>query len=138
MPCDILCNRIGSLNQVYTQMAGQRPLGCCILMIGVDDEHGAMLYKVDPAGLSVPFRGISVGAKYVEASALLERKIKKKMPATREETLEVALAVLIQTVGADLKATDIEVAEVSFQDPNFRILPDDEVEEFLNRISDKS
>ncbi|KAF1745405.1 hypothetical protein MXB_4578 [Myxobolus squamalis] len=29
MPCDLLSNRIGSLNQVHTQVAGQRPLACC-------------------------------------------------------------------------------------------------------------
>ncbi|KAF1745406.1 hypothetical protein MXB_4579 [Myxobolus squamalis] len=89
-------------------------------MIGVDEEHGTMLYKVDPAGLSVPFRAIAVGSKYSEANALLERKIKKKMPTTREETLELALTVLTQSVGSDLRASDIEVAEVSFQDTNFK------------------
>ncbi|KII70160.1 Proteasome subunit alpha type-6 [Thelohanellus kitauei] len=120
MPCDILSNRIGSLNQVHTQVAGQRPLGCCIIMIGIDDECGAMLYKVDPSGLSVPFRAISVGAKQSEANALLERKLKKHPPLTKKEVVELALTVLLQAIGADLRSTDLEVAEVSFQDPLFK------------------
>jgi 20S proteasome subunit alpha 1 len=41
---------------VYTQQAYMRPLGVASILIGIDDEDGPRLYKVDPAGFYVGYK----------------------------------------------------------------------------------
>ena len=51
-PVHVLAKRIADLNQVYTQEAGSRALACVMLLIGVDDEKGRNVSKVDQRALS--------------------------------------------------------------------------------------
>lgn len=41
---------------MYTQQAYMRPLGVASILIGIDDEDGPRLYKVDPAGFYVGYK----------------------------------------------------------------------------------
>ena len=77
MPPDMISKRLADIGQSYTQIAHMRPLGCCLIMIGWDEEKGAQLYRVDPAGFFCGFRACSAGTKQTESNNYLEKKIKK-------------------------------------------------------------
>ncbi|VDP15280.1 unnamed protein product [Soboliphyme baturini] len=86
---DLLARRLSDINQVYTQNAEMRPLGCSMVLIAYDDEKGPLIYKTDPAGFFCSFRGIGVGPKQHQANSFLEKKIRKKQDFDEQETIQV-------------------------------------------------
>lgn len=57
-------------------------------MVGLDEELGPQLYKCDPAGYYCGFKATAAGVKQTEATSFLEKKIKKKLDWTYEQTVE--------------------------------------------------
>ncbi len=136
MPLDLLAKRVGDRNQLDTQYAGKRVLATFMTLLGVDDEKGPLLYKVDPAGLVMGYHGVSSGVKEQEVTNNLEKKVKgehfdrsspDKVATETIETLQTVLA-------ADFKAADVEVVVATAD--GVRVLPDDEVERILTAIAE--
>jgi len=136
IPIDVLCRRIADINQVYTQNAEMRPLGCSMIMISFDDEKGACIYKTDPAGYYCGFRACSVGVKQTEANTYLEKKLKKSV-ASGEEAIQLAITCLSTVLAVDFKPDGIEIGIVTKDNPTFRALTEKEVEEHLTKIAEK-
>lgn len=74
IPVSYLANRMADINQVYTQQAKMRPFGVSMMFIGIDEEFGPQLYKVDPAGTFAGWRAACSGPKEVETNTYLEKK----------------------------------------------------------------
>jgi len=137
IPIHVLCRRIADICQVYTQNAEMRPLGCSMIMIGIDDEMGPSVYKTDPAGYYCGYKACSVGAKQTEALSFLEKKYKKTDKYTTEETIQLAIQCLCTVLSSDLKPSEMEIGVVSTAQPEFRILNEQEVEQHLTALSEK-
>ena len=54
-----------------------RPLGIALILIGIDDDLGPQVFKLDPAGYYVGFHATSAGQKQQESMNHLEKKWKK-------------------------------------------------------------
>jgi len=73
-PVSQLAKRVADIAQVYTQSASMRPLAATVILVGVDDEKGPVIYKVDPAGHFLPFFATAAGTKEQEVSPTSEER----------------------------------------------------------------
>jgi 20S proteasome subunit alpha 1 len=117
-----------------------RPLGVAITLISVDDEHGPMLYKCDPAGYYVGFKATATGPKQQEAMNYLEKKLRNKEHAAGDwkEVVEMGVVALSQVLAVDFRKNDLEIGVVGIDgSTGFRKLTVDEIEERLVAIAEQ-
>ena len=50
-------------------------LAVLTILVGVDEERGPQIFKIDPAGHYFPYKATSAGAKEQEAMNYLEKKV---------------------------------------------------------------
>ncbi|KAJ8479236.1 hypothetical protein OPV22_022963 [Ensete ventricosum] len=137
MPVDVLAKWIADKSQIYTQHAYMRPLGIVAMVLGIDEEKGPQLFKCDPAGHFFGHKATSAGLKEQEAINFLEKKMKNDPSFSYEETVQTAISALQSVLQEDFKATEIEVGIVRKDDPAFRVLSTEEIEEHLTAISER-
>ena len=140
IPVDYLSCKLADWFQVYTQHAYMRPMAAMCMFVGIDEERGPSLFKNDPAGYFVGYKATSAGAKEQEAINFLEKKVKGKDAGnafSTEECVRTAVACLQTVLGEDLKARELEVGLVTVDDPNFRLLSTEAIEDHLTAISER-
>lgn len=137
MPVDVLAKWIADKSQIYTQHAYMRPLGVAAMILGIDEEKGPQLFKCDPAGHFFGHKATSCGLKEQEAINFLEKKMKNDAAFSYEETVQTAISALQSVLQEDFKATEIEVGVVRKDQPIFKVLSTEEIDEHLTAISER-
>ncbi|EGD78648.1 proteasome subunit alpha type-6 [Salpingoeca rosetta] len=137
MPIDQVAKRVADLSQINTQEAGLRPLGSTMILIGVDDELGPQVYKCDPAGFYAGYKAVAAGTKMIEAHNLLEKRIKKNPTLDYDGTVQEAISALSTLMSMDFKASEIEVAIVTKENPKFTTLSEEEIDRHLTAIAER-
>lgn len=138
---DFLARILADQAQVYTQHAYMRPLGVMPIIIGVDEEKGCQLFKVDPAGYYVGYKATSGGVKEQEATNWLEKRHKSieggLESLARDDAIQTAILGLQNVLGEDLKPTDIEVGVASLDQGTFKVLTEADIEEHLVALAER-
>jgi len=137
MPISELARKMADINQYYTQNAELRSLGTVMLMISHDEEDGAKIYSIDPAGHFRSIRGFGIGVKQQQVNSFLEKKLKKRSDLAMDETIQLALESLQQALGADLKSGEVEVIVADRQAPKGTKLSNEQIEAQLNAIAER-
>ena len=138
IPTHVLAQKMADICQVYTQEASNRALCCTMLIIGVDDERGAQTFKIDPSGHILPYKAVASGKSEAEAMNYLEKRHDKIQEGLNEEsTIELAISTMMYVLATDFKGSEIEVG-VAAEGKSFRMLTQDDIEDRLNAISERS
>jgi 20S proteasome subunit alpha 1 len=140
MPVHVLAKRMADLSQVSTQKASYRAMAVSTILIGVDDEKGPQVFKLDAAGHYLPYKAVATGKLEAEAMNFLEKRAAEFPNLDKHNTVEMAISAMQYILSTDFKATEIEVGVISMEDGNqkFHVLTSDEVEERLTAITDKT
>mmetsp|Transcript_4762 Transcript_4762/g.13727 ORF Transcript_4762/g.13727 Transcript_4762/m.13727 type:complete len:246 (-) Transcript_4762:1469-2206(-) len=136
MPVGILARRMADLAQVNTQAASMRPLACIGLFVGVDDDKGPQVFKVDCAGHYLPFFAAASGPKEQEAMNYLEKRATEMKEYESDQVIRTAITCLGHVLGSDFKGSEIEVGSVEGKNGKFHVLTEEQVEGHLNAIAD--
>jgi 20S proteasome subunit alpha 1 len=135
-PVSVLAKRMADLAQVNTQTASMRPLAVIAILVGVDDEKGPTVYKVDCAGHYLPFFAAAAGPKEQEAMNFLEKRAGDMKGMNTDQVVRTAITCLGHVLGSDFRGSEIEVAQVVGKKGAFKVLTEDEIEAHLNAIAD--
>lgn len=108
-----------------------------MLLIGYDDEKGAQVFKVDPAGHYLPYKACSMGKYEPEAMNFLEKRVGDLSGLDENETIEMAIMSMQHVLSTDFKSSEIEVGVIA-DGKKFRLLNEADIEARLNSISEKS
>jgi 20S proteasome subunit alpha 1 len=98
VPVDALAMRLADVAQLYTQKAFMRPYAVETMFIGIDEEKGPQLYKIDPAGHYYGYKACASGVKEQDALNYLEKYLKTNpnmaQTMSEKETIQLAISAL--------------------------------------------
>lgn len=137
VPVKQLAQRLGDIHQGWTQNTGMRLRAVVSFLIGIDEEKGPQLFKVDPAGLVQGYKAAITGPKEQEGTNYLEKQFKKKEEYSKDEAIQQTIACLQQITSNDFKASDVEIGILTNDNTEFRKLTSSEIEEHLNILADR-
>ncbi|KAJ5072930.1 proteasome subunit alpha type-6 [Anaeramoeba ignava] len=137
IPVSHLARKMADFFQLFTQHAFMRPLGLAITLIGIDEEVGPQLYKIEPSGYFLGYKATCVGQKEQEGTNFLEKKIKKETKLNKDETIQLAISSLQSVLGVDFRPSDIEVGIVEKDSPKFTLLSEELIDSHLTAISER-
>ena len=126
---------------MVSQRAGIRPPCCAVTLVGIDEEFGPQCFRIDPSGQCIGFKAVSTGAKEQEAMSQLEKQLKKLGEGNdwdSRQTVEVAIQVLSAVVSSEFKSNEVEVGYLNTTSGAFRKLTENEIDNILTDLADKS
>jgi proteasome alpha subunit len=141
-PVDIetVAKRIADLNQQYTQYAGVRPFGVSLIISGVDENRGPVVFLTDPTGAYLGFDAIAIGAGSDQVNEYLEKNYNPGISLEQGITLAIECIYLVSEDKTSV--FHIKTAVVDAKTKNMRRLTEDEISKYAasakTRGSDKA
>ena len=126
-PVDIetVAKRIADLNQQYTQYAGVRPFGVSLIISGVDENRGPVVFLTDPTGAYLGFDAIAIGAGSDQVNEYLEKNYDTGLSLEQGVTLAIECIYLVSEDKTGV--FHIKTAVVETDTKTMRRLTDDEI-----------
>jgi proteasome alpha subunit len=96
-PVDVesIAKRIADMNQQYTQYAGVRPFGVSLIIAGVDENNGPVVYLTDPTGTYSGFHAIAIGQGSDQVNDYLEKNYRDDLSLEEAVTLAIECIYLV-------------------------------------------
>jgi 20S proteasome subunit alpha 1 len=137
IPVHVMAKIASERNQLATQFVGLRSMRCVFTFVGIDEEKGPQVYKVDPSGFSMGYKAIAAGTKDQDAINYLEKQYKKKTEGwNNDEAVQTAISCLQNVISTEFKSNELEIGIATTDHQFFRKLTEEEIEAHLNAIAD--
>ncbi len=130
-PIDVesLTKEITDHIQQYTQVGGARPFGVALIIGGINKHGEPRLFETDPSGTPYEWKALAVGADRGDTREYLEEHYHEDID------LDGAIGLALRSLGSvnegGLRPEGVGLATVDVETEQFRMLPDEEVEEYL-------
>jgi 20S proteasome subunit alpha 1 len=132
---EYLTKKISEKNQTRTQYAFTRPLGIKTILLGIDNELGPKLYKIDPSGYSNSHLICAIGEKENEINNYILKKSKFYISTKISHFITVTNTVLLlqKVLKYDIKATDLKII-ICRSNQKIKILDENEIDKYLSYL----
>jgi proteasome alpha subunit len=137
-PVDVesVAKRVADMNQQYTQYAGVRPFGVSLIIAGVDENNGPVVFSVDPTGTYSGFHAIAIGQGGDQVNDYLEKNYAADLSLDDALTLAIECIYL---VSEDKSGTShIKVAVVDTETKKMRRLTEQEIGKYASDAKTRS
>jgi proteasome alpha subunit len=126
-PVDIeaIAKRIADMNQQYTQYAGVRPFGVSLIIAGVDEGDGPVVFLADPTGTYSGFHAIGIGQGSDQVNDYLEKNYAPDLSLDAAVTLAIECIYLVSE--DKIGTAHIKVALVETSTRKWRRLSEQEI-----------
>eukprot|EP01135_Chromosphaera_perkinsii_P006201 Nk52_evm1s446 gene=Nk52_evmTU1s446 len=108
-----------------------RPFGVALLIAGVDDLEGPVLYHTDPSGTFVRFSAKAIGSGSEGAQTALQDAFHSALTLAEAQTL--ALSVLKQVMEEKVNSTNVEMALVTKQE-GYKMVQKEQLEAIIESL----
>jgi proteasome alpha subunit len=126
-PVDVesIAKRIADMNQQYTQYAGVRPFGVSLIIAGVDENNGPVVFLTDPTGAYSGFDAIAIGQGGDQVNDYLEKNYAEDISLDTAVTLAIECIYLVSEDKAG--TAHIKVAVIDADTKKMRRLTEQEI-----------
>ncbi len=126
-PVDIeaIAKKIADMNQQYTQYAGVRPFGVSLIIAGVDENSGPVVFLADPTGTYSGFHAIAIGQGSDQVNDYLEKNYDSALSLDSAITLAVECIYLVSEDKAG--TAHIKVAVVDAESKRWKRLTEPDI-----------
>lgn len=126
-PVDVesIAKRIADMNQQYTQYAGVRPFGVSLIIAGVDENNGPVVFLTDPTGAYSGFDAIAIGQGGDQVNDYLEKNYAEDISLDAAVTLAIECIYLVSEDKAG--TAHIKVAVIDAETKKMRRLTEQEI-----------
>ena len=113
------------MNQQYTQYAGVRPFGVSLIIAGVDEGTGPVVFLADPTGTYSGFKAIAIGQGSDQVNDYLEKNYASDLSIDDAVTLAIECIYLVSEDKSGI--AHIKVALVDSETKKWRRLTEQEI-----------
>ena len=131
--CDLALSFAESSEDMDEKKKTSRPFGVALLIAGVDNREGPVLYFSDPSGTYMRYKAKAIGGGADGAQNMLEEDYHDLL--TLREAEDLAFKVLKASMEESVTDTNIEFGTVTSENASFRLYTPEEVHEIMERNS---
>ena len=128
---EVIAKRIGDIKQLYTQHAGVRPFGVSLIIGGID-KTGPKVFITYPGGSYRSYKAVAIGKGRDVAESILLKEYREDM--SLEEAIALAVKCLLKSAEARGEPTRIRIAVIPVETKRYRLLSDEEVDSYIEKV----
>jgi 20S proteasome subunit alpha 1 len=130
---EYLTKKISEKNQINTQYSYTRPLGVKSIILGIENEIGPKVYKLDSSGYFNSHLVCAIGEKEHEINKYVLKKSKYYISNNFPHLITVANSILLlqRVLKNDIKSTDLKIIVSTIKRKQIKTLTQSEIDRYL-------